>query len=120
MCSGMMKSRSRSFLSTSRATVSSASGPSLLFEFLDKYVEKLRRPVFNCGLNVVPESLAAEKLREIAPHRVTLPRQLKGEPTRDKIVLGIGVAEKQHVPAWLKTVSRALMATAPHRNNTSS
>ena len=59
---------------------------------------EFRRAPLDCGLNVVPERLAAEKLREVAPHGIALPRQLKGEPTRDEIILGVCMAEEQHVP----------------------
>ena len=103
MCNGMMKSRSFKLPLHVPRDRQFRQRAVLAVRIPRQYVQKLRCPVFDRRLDVVPESFAAEKLREIAPHRVALPRQLKGEPTGDKIVLGIRVAEKQHVPAWPMT-----------------
>ena len=48
--------------------------------------------------DIIPEHLAAQEFRKIAPHAVTLVRQLQRKPQCKFIVFGIGVAQKQGVP----------------------
>ena len=50
--------------------------------------------------DVVPEHLAAQQLREIAPYAVALVGELQRKPQGKFIVLRIGVAQQQGVPCW--------------------
>src|SRR6267142_6096548 len=59
--------------------------------------QELDRTFLDRLLNIVPESFPAEQFREIAPNRVTLPRELKSDPAREFVVLGVSVTYKKHV-----------------------
>ena len=60
-------------------------------------VEHLDSAGFDHLFDIVPEHLAAQQLREIAPYAVALVRQLQRQPQREFIVFGIGMAQQQGV-----------------------
>jgi hypothetical protein len=48
-------------------------------------------------LDVVPEDFAAEKFCQVAPDAISFFRQLKRQPQRELVVVGIRVAQEQYV-----------------------
>ncbi len=59
---------------------------------------RLAREDDGVQVDVLPEILAAEELRQIAPDRITLIRKLQGEPSCEGIVLRGRVTKEEHVP----------------------
>ena len=57
-------------------------------------------------LDIGPEPFPAQQFCEVAPYGIAFIRQLKGEPKRELVVFGIGMAQEQHVAPERAILSR--------------